>query len=258
MKPLILPAAIVCLAALTLSGCAGFNTTASNPVSAIAAVSGSVHGGQQPVSGAHIYLYGAAINSSYAAAATSLLTVGAPGVLADTNGHGYVTTDLNGNFNITSDYTCPSNTAPVYLYAVGGNPGLLPLVTNNSAITMMAVLGPCSTLSASSEININEVTTVASITALQQFMTDPLHVGTTHNNLTGLVNSAASVANIIDRASGLAVSKTPLAAESPRRPRSTPSPTSSHLASTPPAPPPPPAPSSSPPPPPPASPSPRT
>ena len=192
-------------AAIALTGCAGFQTTGSSlAIPATTAVTGSVHGGQFPVSGAHIYLYGAAIDATYAAAATSLLSTTAAGVATDASGHGYVTTDINGNFTITGDYACPSNNAPVYLYAVGGNPGLLPLATDNTAITLMAVLGPCSTLNASSQIDINEVTTVAAITALQQFMTDPVHVGTTHNNLTGLVNSAAAVANIVDRSSGLA------------------------------------------------------
>ncbi len=72
------------------------------PTGAITAphIRGSVHGGQQPVSGATIQLF-AAGTSGYGTGATSLLT--AP-----------VTTDSGGNFTITGDYTCPSAASELY------------------------------------------------------------------------------------------------------------------------------------------------
>jgi streptogramin lyase len=205
LRPRIATLTLSFVATTLLAGCAGFDTTATAPATAASVVmSGAVHGGQQAISGSHIYMYGAAAtNATYGSAATSLLRA-ALNTSVDLNGNFYVTTDLNGAFSITGDYNCPSTTAPVYLLAVGGNPGLLPLTTNNSAITLMAVLGPCSGINSGTLANINEVTTVAAATTLQQFMTGPTHVGTSNNNLAGLVNAAASAINIVDRASGFA------------------------------------------------------
>jgi hypothetical protein len=63
-------------------------------------VKGLVHGGQQPVTGAQVYLYATGI-TGYGAASSSLLTT--PG--------GYVTNDANGDFDITNDYICSSSVA---------------------------------------------------------------------------------------------------------------------------------------------------
>ena len=90
---------------ILLSGCGQFtpeSTTASSaaPVAAVshpASISGRVHGGQQPVSGAQVYLF-AASTAGYGTASTSLLNTAASGVSTDQNGNGYVATDSNGNF----------------------------------------------------------------------------------------------------------------------------------------------------------------
>ena len=123
-----------------------------------AAIGGTVHGGQQPVSGAKVYLY-AAGTSGYSSAPTSLLT-----------GAGYVLTANDGTFTITGDYICPA--APgdlVYLLAVGGNPGNSGAQTNPNLVEM-AALGACGSLNASTYVVINEVTTAASAYALAPFM----------------------------------------------------------------------------------------
>src|SRR5438445_4103263 len=72
----------------------------------------SVHGGQQPVSGATLQLYAVGTTGD-GSAATALLTQA-------------VTSDANGNFDITGAYTCPSASTLVYITATGGNPGLSP------------------------------------------------------------------------------------------------------------------------------------
>ena len=106
------------------------------------------------------------------------------------------TTNASGQFNLTGDYTCPTTSdgspSEIYLVATGGNPGLTGTV-NNQYATLMTALGPCasggtlSTATAASTttapffpaipalsfININEVTTVAAVWALQQFMAVP-------------------------------------------------------------------------------------
>jgi sugar lactone lactonase YvrE len=148
---------------VAVAGCGSAGTPGiSGPVSETegAPIAGKVHGGQQPVSGAKVYLF-AAGTGGYASAPTSLL-----------KSPGYVTTatDGSGSFNITGDWTCPS--APgdqVYLLAVGGNPGNSGGQSNPNLV-LMAALGSCGSLSGSTFIVINEVTTAASAYSLAPFM----------------------------------------------------------------------------------------
>src|ERR1700690_2423006 len=96
-----------------------------------------VHGGQQPIVGAHVYLY-AAHTTHYGDTAISLLQ-SAGGTSVEGNGDYYYATQSGGTFSITGDFTCPSPGSQVYLYAVGGDPGLGQGA--NSAIGLMAALG---------------------------------------------------------------------------------------------------------------------
>src|SRR5207248_385496 len=106
------------------------------------AIQGAVHGGQQPIVGAHIYLLaanttgygGAGIAASSSNASVSLLNASATGA-SDSIG-AYVTSGAGGSFSISGDYSCTPDTQ-VYLYAVGGNSG----AGTNSASGLMAVLG---------------------------------------------------------------------------------------------------------------------
>jgi len=139
---------------------------------------GIVMGGQQPVSGASIQLYTVGITGA-GSVSTALITPGS------------VTTASNGMFTITGDYSCGSATQ-VYIVASGGNAGS----GSNSAISLMAALGPCSSLTPSTFININELTTIAADYALAGFMTDYAHVGATGSNPTALVN-AFNTANLL-------------------------------------------------------------
>jgi hypothetical protein len=145
---------------MVLAGCGaggGMNLSGGTPSdSQGASIQGKVYGGQQPIAGAQVYLY-ANGTSGYGKPAVSLL-------------NSPVTTSTTGGFSISGDYTCPA--APgdqVFLLAVGGNPGNS-TGTNSNAV-LMAALGSCSSLSSSSFIVINEVTTVASSYALAQFLT---------------------------------------------------------------------------------------
>ncbi len=105
---------------LGLAGCSGgafngLNVTQAGGGAAGAKLSGAVHGGQQPIVGAHVYLFaasatgygGAGIAASSANASVSLLTSGL-GMTLDTsggatNGDYFVATDSNGSFSITGD-----------------------------------------------------------------------------------------------------------------------------------------------------------
>jgi len=187
-------AGAVMLAALASSGCglSGCGMSTLSPPSSLTGppLQGRVRGGQQPVSGASIALY-AAGSSGDGLGARNLL---APNIVA---------TDGTGVFNITGDYKCPTPATQVYIVASGGNPGLPP-PTNNPALVLMAALGNCGNLTGSTNIVVDEVTTVASAWALAQFLGSGAIVGSTSTNATGLSNAFAVANNLVDTGTGLA------------------------------------------------------
>ena len=163
---------------LPLAGCGGSGNVKppSGP-----SLSGSVHAGATPVSGASVKLY-AASSAGYGSQAAPLLSSS-------------VKTDASGNF--TLNYTCPSSSALVYLVATGGNPGLS-AGTNNVALAMMTALGSCGSLGSTARVSIDEVTTAASVFALAQFMSPGANVGTSGTNLQGLANAFATINNLVN------------------------------------------------------------
>ena len=138
---------------LILTGCGHLTPTTSAPTPATTQLHGQVHGGQQPVSGATLQLWQV---DTTGAGAKSLLNTA-------------VTSDTTGSFTLTNDFTCPTPTTQVYLTATGGNPGLS-ANTNNGALELIAAIGNCSNLTPTTFLNINEVTTVAAVWSLQQFI----------------------------------------------------------------------------------------
>jgi hypothetical protein len=213
--------------AATLAGCSMGSISLSGPaaVSSSVTLSGTVHGGQQPVAGAVIQLYVAG-TTGYGLGAAALIPTGsyAPGgakgcvvsntVTCNTN----VQTDANGNFSITGDYTCPTTGNPlVYITATGGNPGLTS-GTNNTALKLATPLGLCSSLSSSQSITINEVTTAATAFALGQYFTpvlgatstDAFGAPSTTQAQTGLANAFATAALLASPSSGIAVTSSNL------------------------------------------------
>ena len=159
-----------------LSGCAGsFSVPASNLAMQGRSIQGRAFGGQQSLTGARVYLF-AAGTTGYGSASVSLLNKTLPAVSTDSAGNGYVLTDATGAFSITGDWTCNSASDTMYLLVAGGNPGLAP-GTNNSAIAMLGMLGPCSTVNASTFAIVNELTTAMAATTMQQFLVDGTHLG---------------------------------------------------------------------------------
>jgi sugar lactone lactonase YvrE len=157
------------------TGCGRSPEAVSDAGGGLIQLSGIVHGGQQPVSGAAVQLY-AAGRGGNATGATAKLTTA-------------VTTDSNGFFSLTGDYTCTNANDQMYLVGSGGNPGLA-AGTNNAALVMMAALGPCSGLSAGTYTYMNERTTAAAAWALGQFMTSPANLAASSTNYsTGLTNA---------------------------------------------------------------------
>lgn len=194
-----------------LTGCSSspiFNST-SNPSGATKGpvIAGKVHGGQNPISGAHVYLYavnntgyaGPGIAASSSNQAVSLLTTGSG---TDSLGT-YVTTDSGGNFTLTS-FTCPAATPAVYILAVGGNSGS----GNNPAIALVAGVGePCTASGFTSlYVVVNEVSTIATAFAGAGFATDATHVSTSGSSLAarGLLDAYAAILNLSSMNTGVA------------------------------------------------------
>ena len=179
-----MPAGCFLLAA-GLSGCAmnsvapTATTIATTIATPAAQFSGGVQGGQQPVGSSVVQLY-AVSSAGDGAGATPLLTR-------------VVTTNSSGQFNFTAaDFTCPSASVPVYLTGTGGNPGFAGTV-NNSAIALMAELGPCGSVASIPYISVNEVTTVATLAALFPFANGYAAIGSQASDVS-LLNAA--IANV--------------------------------------------------------------
>jgi sugar lactone lactonase YvrE len=211
---------------LVLAGCSGGAISGlDETVVAGAQVTGVVHGGQQPIVGAEIFLFAAnttgyggnGLAASASNASISLLQ-GAENTVQDTTSTDptyldyYTTTDSNGNFAITGDYTCTPG-SQVYIYALGGN-STYPTGSANSAIGLLAAVGPCpgaDSFPSSTYIVVNEVSTIATAYAFAGFATDALHVSNSGTTLaqTGIANAFANVANLETLSAGTALATIP-------------------------------------------------
>ena len=123
-------------------------------------ITGLVHGGQQPITGATVQMWAAGTTTGYGAGA---IAVGSP-----------VTTDSNGNFDLNPG---GGGSAPCadgqlnYITATGGSSQGAGGTVNSAAALMLALPALCNkVITGGLSIVINEVTTVASVWALQQFM----------------------------------------------------------------------------------------
>ena len=187
---------VVASCALLLAGCAGTpvtNSTIQSDPTQGAVVTGIVHGGQNPIAGASVYLY-AVNNTGYGSASVSLLT-------------NPVTTASDGTFTITGDYTCPSATPLTYIYTAGGNSGS----GTNSAATLMAAAGNCTHSGFTTKfIMVNEVSTIATAYAVAGFVVDPTHAsaGTSTLSQTGLANAGNTAGNLYTQSTGVALATT--------------------------------------------------
>jgi sugar lactone lactonase YvrE len=212
-----------------LTGCTLANSGTTSSVVPGVAFHGVVHGGQQPVAGARVYLLafnpsayaGPGIVASANNASISLLKPSSTGHATDTIGS-YVITDEHGLFNITGDYSCTSGfvqgattaaqpysnhqtagAEQVYLYAFGGSAVDAP-TTPNSASGFLSALGPCNGLSTLSSFEVNEITTAATAYAFAGFATDGTHIGSSGSTLAiaNLNNAFANVASLVDTTTG--------------------------------------------------------
>lgn len=218
------------VAVLTLTGCSSdFGAVSNTPSATEMHIQGVVHGGQQSLNGAHVYMYaastggygGAGIAASTTNASTSLLTASS-GVTTSDGTNYYVTTNQAGNFNIDGAFACTPGTQ-VYLYSTGGDPQLNGYGTtsgSNSAAGMLAVVGNCASATPSAAfpnvtfVTINEVSTIAAVYALAGFATDPTHIGAPsavsgHSlSATGIANAFNGALNIASQTTGSPLTST--------------------------------------------------
>ncbi len=182
-----LQAAAVLLGAAVLAGLSGCGAGVSSiNVPVQVAVSGGTQGifmgGQQPVANVGINLYQAS-TGGYGTAATSLTST-------------FYTT-ASGNFTLPS-YTCTAG-SQIFLVGTKGQP--IAGTTNNN-LAMMVGLGTCGGSDLGNFINVNELTTVATVYALAPFMSSPTGIGTKSSNTAGLANSFAVINQIVNTTNG--------------------------------------------------------
>jgi hypothetical protein len=179
-------------ACMVIAGCGASigPTPFGEPVSSVA-ITGSVHGGQQPIAGAQIVLYAVGTAGNGSAANSAM--------------HATVYTDSQGNFTLTNTYNCPTSTSEMYVVSIGGNPGLPStggVTPNNTAATLMAGLGQCGSLTPSTIININELTTVSSVAALAPFMSSYSAIGYASSSATQFAAAMSSIGEYTNTATG--------------------------------------------------------
>jgi hypothetical protein len=216
-------ASAFCVTSLIGCGANGNFTEGLGPDTAVEGLSGTVHGGPNPVTNATVTLY-----------ATS--TVASP---TSSNGYGYgqagvslgtATTNASGNFSFSGTETaCPAG-QQAYIVSSGGYTGSNS--ASNTASLLMAALGPCSGITegaSGTHVVINELTTIASAYALSGFMsvsgttvkisaptnnnaatpacttsgTSP-HVITTACSASGLAHAFLNAANLVNTNTGIA------------------------------------------------------
>ncbi len=190
------PAAILLcsVSAWFLAGCAmaPYTDTSAHTLN----ISGTSFGGQPPVTGASITLF-ATGSTGYGSAPSEI---------------GSTTTDGSGNFQITNLTGCPPG-SQIYIVSTGGNPGLT-AGTNNNALVLVAALGDCASVGASTHVILNEVTTIAAAYALSGFsgvgtVSFPVQIGASSTNASGFQHAFMNAANIVDFTGGSARATTP-------------------------------------------------
>jgi streptogramin lyase len=155
-------------------------------------ITGSVYGGSptvgSPISGAQVTLYQAG-SSGYGSAPLQLAQV---------------TSSSDGGYNFPAVACQPTGySQQIYLLAAGGT--IAGQSAANSAIVLSAGAGSCADFA--HVVVINEVTTVATVWALDQFMDPTGHdIGTSSTNPSGLSNAATAMISysLVDLSTGIA------------------------------------------------------
>lgn len=211
--------ALLASSAVLTAGCSNLGTTAPTaaPLATGGTLSGTIHGGSQPVAFATVTLYFAGQNGVGSGDPTGGASLGAPIVAAVTtsadDGHGSFAFQKKSNASqvTTPDsFACPSGDPLVYVVARGGNPvGNHDRAANNSASAFLAMYGLCSQISSANVVVMNEVTTVASMIALQQYFnptTESIGADGIGVHKLALIQTLDTISNLADMSTGVAVS----------------------------------------------------
>ncbi len=191
------PLGLLALAAMLPVGCSNMTSTATQSATATPQVriKGRLHGGNQPVSGATVTVYFAG-QTGYGSASTAVTT-------ATTANDGY------GSFSFSVSCPVQPYQPLVYLVATGGNTLNNGSTSTNSAAEFLAALAPCDQVNSSTFVDMSEVTTVATMAALQQYFnpaTKSFGVDGILLGYTAMANAMATIPNLVNYTSGTAVS----------------------------------------------------
>lgn len=160
------------------------------------ALGGSVTG-PDPISGAQVTAW--AIGATgYGQGATPLACV-----TADANGNFAFGTSPACGGTLPGGFLCSGSGEQIYLVANGGTDDSQS--APNPQIALLAALGPCSTITGSSGVVINELSTIASVYALAQFIgsSSPYLIGASATDAAGLNHALAAITNFIDPSDGV-------------------------------------------------------
>lgn len=210
--------ALLASGAMLTAGCANMATAPSNvgSLNPNAAISGKVHGGNQPVSGATVNLYFASQANGVAAQLVASTTTASDG----SGSFNFSASPTAPNDGSTSTFHCPSGVGSplVYVVAKGGNTlNNGNSSDNNSAAAFIAVYGLCSDLTNGSFVDMTELTTVATMAAVQQFfnpVTDSIAADGTGQQYNVMINIPKTIALLADLSTGTGVSSTVIPAGS--------------------------------------------
>jgi hypothetical protein len=147
-----------------------------------------------------IALTGGVASNGYGQGAIQL--VGSTTTAAGTGSFSFGTANVSTNCK-TGPYT--------YITASGGDPTGATAGNVNAAIELVAVLGSCSSTGASTNVTINEETTVAAAYALSNFATDStgtINIGAPLSNSQGMADAVANAQLLVNSATGAANAST--------------------------------------------------
>ena len=208
--------ALMASSAVFTAGCANMATTASNPtpLGQAATLSGKIHGGNQPVVGATVNLYFSGLKGGTPAAIAATTTTDTAGSFA------FSKDPVNGNTDTGNTFSCPTGYNPlVYVISKGGNTQNNGDPTQtNAAAAFISVYGNCQGLSAANHVDMTEVTTVATMAAVQQFfnpfgtINDAIVFDGTGQQSNIVTQFPATIALLADPSAGTAVTSTTLTA----------------------------------------------
>ena len=203
-------AALVASSVVFAAGCANMATTATGTgvLGQAASVGGRIHGGNQPVAFATISLWYAGQSTAASVGATTTSANDGAGSFA------FVKDSTNGDTTSGNTFSCPVSDPLVYLVATGGNTiNSGSNLVSNTASVFLAPLGDCFSINSATFVDMTEVTTVATMAALQQYF-NPSSTGPGAESFatdgTGLAkkamtNAFATIPNLVSLANGTAV-----------------------------------------------------